>query len=659
MRDRLNETRLVGASVPLRCSTGSYTFDAQTIGAVNRALDEGRPLVVYEQPGAAKRPIGQAIAQELERPFVRGVVDARTELADLLTTRVDEDERPGPLWWALNWADAARRVEPQEEPSDGSFDTAPVLVLDEMEKAGANLCEALFESLASDQFLAPGAHAPVPRTSRRPLVVFKSTEDCVLPDIFSDCVTLHLSASEPASEQNDADSEGVGSDEAALASHTAGQVQGGASLPKIKGAPIVGVLPQILRKHLEALDDWFERGDDIFDISLMGLTLKIVARGELAAEGVINNRTCYARSPVFSEGLSLVTGESLLTLDGPKWRERRQALQPKFHARVIESMVDRIHGAFDSVLDQVEPGRIELASLCDRLTMSVGLTVMFGFGITKDTFEELQVLSPIVISRVAVGWLTSKLPKWLRLPGEARFRAALARLDEIIYEMIAKRRASAEFGDDFLATLLHMAEDGELDDVCVRNEAVTMLLAGYETTSNTLSWTIHTMAEYPEVQAKIRAEVEAVGIRGDEQGLKYCRNAFKEGLRLNPAALWFPRVAVKDTSIGGHAISAGQTIVCSTYLIHRNPKDWPEPRKFDPDRFARDTPRYAFMPFGIGQQMCIGKHLAVLEGQLALAKIFSRWQVIPVTDHKAEKRISTTLSNKDGIYVEFRALTAD
>jgi cytochrome P450 len=432
-----------------------------------------------------------------------------------------------------------------------------------------------------------------------------------------------------------------------------------AAPPRISGYPVVGVLPQILWKHLGALNDWFERGGDIFDITLMGVPLTIVARGELAAEAVINQRACYVRSPAFSDGLRLVAGDSILTRDGAPWRERRHVLQPTFHARAVHAMVGRIQTAFDKVLDEVEPGRVEISSLCDRLTMNAGLRVMFGHSLAEETFEELRMLGPQVISRVALGWLTTKLPKWVRLPGEARFRKALARLDEILFEMVQARRCSGDFGDDFLGTLLHLASKGELDDRGIRDEAVTMLLAGYETTSNSLSWTIHTLAGYPEVAAKIRAEANEVLVNGDGdvRKLAYSLRAFKEGLRLHPAALWFPRLAVQDNHVGGYSIAAGQTIACSIYLIHQNPKDWPEPSTFDPDRFAVDTPRYAWMPFGIGQQMCIGKHLALLEGQVALAKLCSRWEVLPVADHVARMRISTTLSNADGIYVELRPVS--
>ena len=424
--------------------------------------------------------------------------------------------------------------------------------------------------------------------------------------------------------------------------------------PRIGGVPLLGALPEMLREHHGALDRWFRDGGDFFEVLLGGVKVKCIARGRLAAEAMIANRSKFVRSPIFNEGVKVLVGNSVLTREGQEWVERRRALQPQFQARVMRQMVGRIGSTLDEVLDGLEPGRVDVSVLCDQLTMAVGLQVMFGHELAPEIFEELSELAPIVIQRVGVCWITSKLPKWLPLPGEARFRRALARLDEIVLGMVEARRSAGDFGDDLLGTLLHMTDEGVLDDRGVRDEAVTMLLAGYETTSNTLGWTLHTLAEHPEVCAKIRDEANAVLAdgRGDVRKLEYSLRAFKEGLRLHPAALFVMRQAVEDAQVGVYTVAEGETILISTHLVHRNPKDWEDPDRFDPDRFLETPADHAFIPFGVGHQMCIGKHLALIEGQLVLAKLLQRFALIPVTDHTPQKRVSTTLGNADGIYVE-------
>ncbi|GEM_PF-2611796 len=425
--------------------------------------------------------------------------------------------------------------------------------------------------------------------------------------------------------------------------------------PRVLGIPLLGALPELLLRHHAALDRWFAAHGDFFEVPIAGIPVKFIASGHLASKALLSNRGNFVRSPIFNDGVKMVMGDSVLTREGDAWLERRRILQPKFRARVMLGMASRINASLDTVIDSLEPGRIDLARLCDRITMGIGLQVMFGRTMTEEVFEELSVLSPLLIGRISFGWVTTKLPSWLPMPGERRFRRAMARIDEIILGMVQERRESGDLGDDLLGTLLHMADEGLLSDQGIRDEAVTMFIAGYETTSNSLSWTLHTLAGRPEITAEIRREAEEVfGGEGeaDVRKLGLSRRAFQEGLRVHPAAMWVIRLATKDTDLGEHLVRAGETIVCSTHLIHRNPKDWVDPDHYDPERFSSPIPDHAYIPFGLGPKMCIGKHLALLEGQLALAKFFRRWSLSPVTDHTPRKRIRTTLGNADGIFAE-------
>lgn len=427
------------------------------------------------------------------------------------------------------------------------------------------------------------------------------------------------------------------------------------SLPLVRGAPLVGVLPDILRHHHGALDRWFEIGGDLFRVKLAGVELHVIANGRLAADTFNSHRNELARSPLFNDGMRVVTGDSVLTLQGEAWRERRRILQPHFQAKVMSQIAPRICAELDAIIDGLEPGPVELSSLSNRVSMSVTLRVLFGHSMPHEVFDELCELAPSIIARIGLGWISTKLPSWMPMPGEAGFRRSMDRLAELIFDMANKRRELGELGDDLLATLLHMVDEGSLDQSAVRDEAATMLLAGYETTANTLSWTLHSIAERPEVAAKIRAEARDAFARGtDPSELPYALAAFKEGLRLHPAALWVMRLLLDDIRVGECVIEKGETIVVSTHLVQRNPSDWPEPTRFDPGRFLDTAASPAFIPFGLGPMLCIGKHLALLEGQLMLAKLFASWDLVPDPARPPRKRIATTLSNIDGIHAELK-----
>jgi cytochrome P450 len=227
------------------------------------------------------------------------------------------------------------------------------------------------------------------------------------------------------------------------------------------------------------------------------------------------------------------------------------------------------------------------------------------------------------------------LPPTWPTPGNRRGMRAVARLDKIIYGLIEERRRSAESRNDFLSMLLAARDEAgqPMSDQQVRDEAMTIFLAGHETTANALTWTFYLLAKNPEARARLERELDAhLGGRtptlADLPKLPYAMMVFKEAMRLYPPAYVIARRALRDVEIAGRRIPRGQIALINIIGMHRSPEFFPDPERFDPERFSPEGERAqtkgAFLPFGAGARVCIGNHFALMEGQLALATLAQR-----------------------------------
>ena len=262
---------------------------------------------------------------------------------------------------------------------------------------------------------------------------------------------------------------------------------------------------------------------------------------------------------------------------------------------------------------------------------------------------------------------TEKLPAWAPVPGRRRYRQAIAEIDAVLYRIIAASRRDADPENHLLGMLLSSVDEetgAQMNDRQLRDEIFTLFLAGYETTSIALTWALAYSTSHPAILAKLQAEVDNV-LAGrtptftDLPKLTYTRQVLQEILRLRPPSYWGPRTAIADDEIDGYRIPAGTTVVWLTYLIHQHPESWPNPEQFDPDRFAPQpegsaapAPHpFAWIPFGAGQRLCIGRDFALVEGTLALAMVVQRFQISAVAGQATEPKLSTTLRPKGGVPV--------
>jgi cytochrome P450 len=377
---------------------------------------------------------------------------------------------------------------------------------------------------------------------------------------------------------------------------------------------------------------------------------------ELVHEVFVAESGAFRKGPTI-EAATLLLGESLLTSEGDAHLRRRRMIQPWFrHDRVgayAETMVrraERVSGRWrDGVPFDV---RDEMATI----TLGVVGEALFGTDMEGErgarvTRAMTQALS--MFDRVySPGFrLLVRLPT----PSMRRFRRIERELDAVIVSMIAERR-SAPGDDDVVSRLLAEGEDGtRLTDRQVRDEALTLVLAGHETTANALAWTWWLLAQHPDAERALHAELDALDGRApaaaDLPDLAFTRAVLSESIRLRPPAWAIGRRAMRAHVVGDVAIPAGAVVVVSPWLLHHDPRWWRDASAFRPERWLRapDHPRSAFVPFGGGPRMCIGESFARLEGTLVLATIAARWRLRLAPGPPVVPQAVVTLRPRHGI----------
>ncbi len=421
----------------------------------------------------------------------------------------------------------------------------------------------------------------------------------------------------------------------------------------------------MLRQQFVALDRWQRELGGVIEIPLGLGSFVLLTESGVASEMLVDKARNFVRGGPAWDSLSTVFGNGLIGSEGELWRERRRMVQPHLHQDAVRRLIASMSTAVDEVCElwtaRATNQPVDVEQAIAQITMAVILRVLFGSGMTDDEYQRAAISLRDAISSIAVGWLTYKLPRWLPIPGRARFRRAIADIDRMVFELAEQRRASKRFSDDILGMLVEHAEQGALDRKGLRDEMVSLFVAGYETTANTLGFAVWELAKRPELHASLREQADdLLGNTSDIDistiaKLTHAEQVFRESLRMYPGALWLPRIALADDTLGGLPIRAGTTVVASLYNIHRDPKIWDRPEQFRPERHASPTAELrAWMPFGLGQHMCVGQRLAMAEGPLILARIAQRFELAALADRPPKLKMSTALDTIDGIWVHLR-----
>lgn len=378
------------------------------------------------------------------------------------------------------------------------------------------------------------------------------------------------------------------------------------------------------------------------------------------------NQRNYRKPEVFSKAVGLIAGRGLLTSEGDFWRHQRQLAQPAFHRERLAALATLITDAAESTAEgwtqHAQSGAsVNVAAEMIRLTLKIVSLALFSTEIS----DKADRVGPA--TRVAFEHANYRMSHPLALPERIptrrnrRFLKAKRRLDELVFAIINERRRTGEDRGDLLSMLLltRDEETGEgMSDQQLRDEVITLLLAGHETTAAALSWTWYLLSLHPDVEHKLLAELAQV-LSGrtptfdDLPHLSYTTMVFEESMRLYPPAWGQPRQAIADDRIGGYHIPAGAIINLCQWLTHRHPDFWENPEQFDPERFTQERaakrPRFAYFPFGGGARQCIGNNFAMMEAQLILATLAQHFSLVLVPRHPVEPDPTFTLRPRYGM----------
>jgi cytochrome P450 len=383
-----------------------------------------------------------------------------------------------------------------------------------------------------------------------------------------------------------------------------------------------------------------------------------------------NNRN-YWKGDLIGKAKALI-GDGLFTSEGDFWRRQRRIAQPSFHRERIARFAAIMAEATGRMLDRwharAQPQQpMDIMPELSALTLSVVGRALFGIDLTGEAADVGQAMLE------ALEFLTHRtmhlidLPLTIPTPRNRRFRRARRDLDRVVFAIIAQRRSTGGAGEDLLSMLVEARdpESGEgMSDQQLRDEVMTFVLAGHETTAVTLAWVFHLLAQHPQEADELRDEAARVlggraPVLADLPHLVYTRRVVEETLRLYPPVPVVSRQSFQADQIGGYDIPANSGVMVSPYVTHRDPRFWDEPERFDPDRFApercTDRPRFAYLPFGGGPRLCIGNEFAMMEAQIILALVMQRFRLEAVPGHRVEPEVRVTLRPRNGVKMFLQA----
>ncbi|WP_276272250.1 cytochrome P450 [Haloarcula litorea] len=353
-----------------------------------------------------------------------------------------------------------------------------------------------------------------------------------------------------------------------------------------------------------------------------------------AIERVLVSEADRFRKPDFQgDALGDLLGEGLLLSEGETWEKQRALANPAFSMSRLAGMADRITGHAEDRVDGWTDGDVvDAEQEMTRVTLDVILDLMMGVELSEDRVETIEEQLVPLGQRFEPDPIRFAMPEWMPMPDDAAFDRAVETLDGVLDDIIAAREDSvgtAEDGPmDFLSVLIRARDDGVESPDQMRDELMTMLLAGHDTTALTLTYTWFLLSEHPEVEARVHEELDEVV--GDERpGMEHVREldylewVIQEAMRLYPPVYTIFREPTADVRLSGYPIEAETTLMLPQWGVHRSERFYEDPETFDPERWrperAGERPRFAYFPFGGGPRHCIGKHLAMLEAQLIVA----------------------------------------
>ena len=427
--------------------------------------------------------------------------------------------------------------------------------------------------------------------------------------------------------------------------------------PAARGYPVLGVFPRFMRAPVACMTDAAQYGPVVY----LGMNSYLVHHPD-GVKYILqeNNRNYDNRDTPAWNKLRPLLGNGLVLNSGQSWLQQRRLMQPAFHRKRIATLTTTMTDESAAMIArwQAPAARgtpLDILAETTNLTMQIILKTMFSTDLGDDT-EAVAHAMTTVLERTGkrLRSLASVPERW-PTPGNRAFRRALHTLDAFVYRIIAERRRNGKDMDDLLGMLLAARDEetGEgMSDRQLRDETMTMFVAGHETTSTLLAWIWHLVAAHPDVERRLHAEVGAAldgrtPTAADLSALPYLRMVIDETLRLYPPGWILTRSPEADDEVGGYRIPAKSVIFLSPYLTHRHPDYWENADTFDPERFAPEHAagyaRFAYWPFGGGPRQCIGNNFALMEAQLIVAMVAQSYRLQPLPGTVVEPTAGVTL----------------
>lgn len=409
-------------------------------------------------------------------------------------------------------------------------------------------------------------------------------------------------------------------------------------IPNAGAALFLLSLMELGRDPLDFIRTNREKHGGIFKVNLPIGNLVVITTPAYAQHVLQEKNRNYQKSFAY-DILKIFLGNGLLTSEGDFWRKQRRLAQPAFHrerlAEIVQTMSDltaEMAAEWEYIKKEGKP--FDITIQMNRITLDIVSKALFGADVRSDlelVRNAITVANEFAIARIR--YVTKRIPLWVPNKANKEFKKAANALDNLLYAIIDNRNANPSQRNDLLAMLMEAQDEdtGEgMSHKQLRDEAMTLFIAGHETSALALSWAWYLLAQHPEVMAKLKAELKEV-LDGRVPGfqdipkLTYTRQIVDEVLRLYPPAYIIGRRPIDKDDIDGYVIDKNTNVLVAVFDIHRNPAYWEEPDKFMPERFAPENvkkiPKYAYFPFGGGPRLCIGNNFALMEMQIVLATL--------------------------------------
>jgi len=423
--------------------------------------------------------------------------------------------------------------------------------------------------------------------------------------------------------------------------------------PTHDGLPVIGNTHQLVSQQGGLFEAAAEHGD-VVRLQLLGMgDLYLVSSPALVEELLVDPDNQFQKATQSKEDLQSLIGEGLILSDGELWERQRERIEPAFYMDRIKGYTETMTAEIErAATDWADEPTVDIEAEMKALTLRILVTAMFGSEINyedrgiRETVTQLQEPGEPAKQPIA-----RMIPQWVPIPMWRRYKQGIDEMESVIETFIEARRGEVDEHDDLLSMLLAGTdEEGEeMSEKLVRDELMTFLFAGHETTATALTFSWFLLAQHPDVERRLTEELDTV-LDGrqptfeDLPQLEYTEKVLKEAMRIYPPVPTVPREPTEATTLGGYRIPAGATVGASQWVIHRDERFWDDPQAFCPKRFdsESDRPDFAYFPFGGGPRRCIGQQFAMVEAKLILARLAQQYTVELVSDPDVDLSVSIT-----------------